>query len=192
MSKDKISHTVIQQLKERLELTEVISSYIPLKRHKALCPFHSEKTPSFVVYPKNKRWHCFGCGASGDVISFVQRINKLTFSDTVSLLANQAGISLPKSKRFQSFLNRRFELVKKQLPKIAYFRDVLKDYEKLRYSELRIEWRGLLLQNDKDAFEYARMDCIEYCLFDELNAFIHKVESVIDDLEKEVRLGKHL
>ena len=126
------------------------------------------------------------------MISFVQKINKLSFSDAVALLANQAGIPLPKSKRFQSFVNRRFERVKQQLPKIAYFRDVLKDYEKLRYSELRTEWRGLLLKQDKDAYEYARMDYIEYCLFDELNAFIHRVEEILDDLEQEVRLGKYL
>jgi len=184
---------IIQQIKERINLVDLVKSYLPLNRHlKAICPFHTEKTPSFVIYPLKKRWHCFGCGASGDVISFVQKINKLSFSNAVYLLANQEGILLPESKRFQSFINRRFERVKKQLPKIAYFRDVLKDFEILRYSELRTEWRGLLLNQDKDAYEYARMDYIEYCLFDELNGFIHKVEKILDDLEKEVRLGKYL
>jgi len=192
MSKDKIPHAVIEQIKEGIDLIRIVGSYTQIRHSKALCPFHTEKNPSFVVYPKNKRWHCFGCGSSGDVISFIQRINKLSFSDAVSLLANQAGISLPKSARFQSFVNRRFDRIKQQLPKLAFCREVIKDYEKLRYAVLRAEWRGLLLKEDKNAQECARIDYIEYCLFDELNAFIHKVEKILDGLEQEVRNGKFL
>lgn len=191
-NRDKIPQTVVEQVKEQIDLSALISSYIPLKRFKALCPFHTEKTPSFVINPNKKFWHCFGCGAAGDVISFVQKMEGISFSDAVNKLAIQAGIPLPKSTRFQSFINRRFELIKQQLPKLAYCRDVLKDFEKLRYSELRAEWRGLLLKEDKDAYDYLRMDLIEFCFFDKLNAFIRKVEKILDDLEKEVRLGKYL
>lgn len=86
-------------IKERLNLADVIGEYVPLKRlgghWKGLCPFHQEKTPSFVVSPDKGIWHCFGCGEGGDIFSFVQRVEGLDFRGSLKLLAERAGVELP-------------------------------------------------------------------------------------------------
>ena len=76
-----IGERFIQELQERVDIEEVISSHITLRRRGktlvGLCPFHNEKTPSFTVYPDTNSFYCFGCGAGGDVISFIRRIDNL-------------------------------------------------------------------------------------------------------------------
>lgn len=94
-----IPRSFIQQLVQRCDVEEVLSSYVTLKRAgrnvKGLCPFHSEKTPSFVVYPDTQSFYCFGCGAGGDVINFVMRVENLEYPDAVRLLARRAGMEVP-------------------------------------------------------------------------------------------------
>lgn len=89
----------IQELLQRNNVYDVISSHVQLKRHgriyKGLCPFHSEKTPSFTVYPDTQSYYCFGCGAGGDIISFTKEINGLTYVEAVKALAQQSGMPLP-------------------------------------------------------------------------------------------------
>lgn len=89
----------VEELKSRLDIVEVIGSYVSLqkvgKNYRALCPFHAEKTPSFYVNPERGFYHCFGCGASGDVIKFVQEIERLDFMEALSKLADRAGMVLP-------------------------------------------------------------------------------------------------
>ena len=81
------------------DIVEVISQYLPLKRSgrnfKALCPFHSEKTPSFTVSPDKQIFHCFGCGAGGNVFSFIMRRENMTFPEAVRYLARRANVELP-------------------------------------------------------------------------------------------------
>jgi len=93
----------IEQIKERLDLSEVIGEYVQLKRaghsFKGLCPFHQEKTPSFVVTPDRNIWHCFGCSEGGDVFSFIQKVEGLEFRGALELLAERAGVELKKQKR---------------------------------------------------------------------------------------------
>ena len=89
----------IQELLQRNNVYDVISSHVQLKRHgriyKGLCPFHSEKTPSFTVYPDTQSYYCFGCGAGGDIISFTKEINGFTYVEAVKALAQQSGMPLP-------------------------------------------------------------------------------------------------
>ncbi|MEE8389584.1 MAG: DNA primase, partial [Anaerolineae bacterium] len=91
--------SVIDEVKDRLDIVEFISSYIPLQKagrnHKALCPFHSEKTPSFVVFPDSQHWHCFGaCGEGGDVFTFAMKHEGWDFRTALEELARRAGVEL--------------------------------------------------------------------------------------------------
>ena len=91
--------TVVDEIKQKLDIVEVVSSYVALKKagrnYKALCPFHTEKTPSFVVFPEGQSWHCFGaCGTGGDVFTFVMRQENQDFAGALRLLAQRAGVSL--------------------------------------------------------------------------------------------------
>ena len=191
--KELFSSEILQQIKERCDLPEIVGGYISLNRHlKAICPFHEEKTPSFSIHKQKRIWHCFSCHQGGDVISFIQRIENIPFYQAVNRLAAIAGVPLPRSRETPEVLKQQFKRIKEGLGKIAYFRDVLKEYEIMRYTELRDEWRGLLLKPDKDCWDYLRLDVIEFCLFDELNGFIKSIEKIIDGIEREVRFGKYL
>jgi DNA primase len=90
---------VLQEIKDRLNVADVIAGYIPIKKagtnFKALCPFHSEKTPSFQISPQKQIWHCFGCGEGGDVFGFVMKYENLDFRDALKILADKAGVKLP-------------------------------------------------------------------------------------------------
>ncbi len=94
-----ISSQIIEEIKYRNEIEDVISGYITLKRAGSnflgLCPFHSEKTPSFTVFTGSKSFYCFGCGVGGDVISFIMRSENLDYPDAVRFLAKRAGINVP-------------------------------------------------------------------------------------------------
>lgn len=89
----------LQDLKMRSDITDIVSSYVSLKRRGrnmvGLCPFHGEKTPSFNVYTENGSFYCFGCGAGGDVITFIMRIENLDYVEAVKFLAQRAGLEMP-------------------------------------------------------------------------------------------------
>ena len=87
----------LEELKYKCDIVEVISQYVPLQkkggRYFGCCPFHNEKTPSFCV--NNGWYHCFGCGASGDVVKFVMEMESVSFYDAVKILADKVGLQLP-------------------------------------------------------------------------------------------------
>lgn len=89
----------LQELKMRCEIADVVSGYVNLKRVGSrlfgLCPFHGEKTPSFNVSPENGYFYCFGCGAGGDVITFIMKIENLDYAEAVRFLAQKAGMDMP-------------------------------------------------------------------------------------------------
>jgi len=90
---------IIDKIQEKTDIVEVISGYIPLKKigrnYKAPCPFHHEKTPSFIVSPDKQIYHCFGCGAGGNVFSFLMKHENLQFPEVIEMLAKKAGVVLP-------------------------------------------------------------------------------------------------
>ena len=90
---------VVEEVRARNDIVDVISSYVHLQKkgsnYFGLCPFHNEKSPSFSVSPQKQIYYCFGCGAGGNVISFIQNYENYTFPEAVKLLAERAGITLP-------------------------------------------------------------------------------------------------
>ena len=96
-----IPEDIINQIKERADIAKVIGEYVPLKKagknYKGLCPFHTEKTPSFIVSPDKGIYHCFGCGAGGNVFSFVMQFKGLTFPEAVRYLGDRVGIRVGSS-----------------------------------------------------------------------------------------------
>jgi len=90
-----------ETLKQQADIVRIVGDYVKLRKsgaqnYSGLCPFHNEKTPSFSVHATRQFYHCFGCGASGDVLSFVQKIENITFPETVRLIAQKLGIPMPK------------------------------------------------------------------------------------------------
>ncbi len=98
-----IPERIIEEIQSKSDIVEVLSRYITLKKlgrnYKTTCPFHSEKTPSFVVSPDKQIYHCFGCGAGGNVFSFVMKYENVQFPEAVEILAEKSGVRLPKQSR---------------------------------------------------------------------------------------------
>jgi DNA primase len=97
--KSSIPDNIIDEIRDRTDIVAVISEHVVLKKagknFKGLCPFHSEKTPSFSVSPEKRIYHCFGCGAGGNVYKFLMEIQSISFPDVIKLLAERTGIPLP-------------------------------------------------------------------------------------------------
>ncbi len=126
-----ISERFIQELQERVDIEEVISSHITLRRRGktlvGLCPFHNEKTPSFTVYPDTNSFYCFGCGAGGDVISFIRRIDNFDYVEAVKTVAQMAGMSMPEDGYDDTLAKRRMRLLAANREAARFFNACLMD-----------------------------------------------------------------
>lgn len=93
---------ISEEVKQRLDIASVISEHVALTKTgrnlRGLCPFHTEKTPSFFVFPERQTWRCFGCGVGGDVISFVMKKEAIGFAEAIKKLAPRAGVSIPEKR----------------------------------------------------------------------------------------------
>jgi DNA primase len=124
------SQDPIAEIKARLDVVEVIGRKVTLKKSgqtfKGLCPFHSEKTPSFIVFPDKGNYHCFGCGANGDVFSFVMKTENVDFPEALRQLAAQAGVELKAKASTAEADRRRDQLIAVLEQATLYFQQALR------------------------------------------------------------------
>ena len=124
-----LSDSFLQELKLKTYIEDVISTYVTLKRRGAtlvgLCPFHNEKTPSFTVYPATQSFYCFGCGAGGDAITFLKKIENLDYLDAVKTLAQRAGLQMPQEGFDDSLSKRRRRILEMNREAARFYHSVL-------------------------------------------------------------------
>ena len=126
-----IPREIVEEIVYRNSIDEVISSYVTLKRAgsnlSGVCPFHSEKTPSFTVFPATKSFYCFGCGAGGDVITFIMRAENLDYPSALEFLANRVGITIPQGNERAEIGVQRKRIYQMNLEAAKFFRACLFD-----------------------------------------------------------------
>ena len=137
-----IPREIIEEVVARTDINDIIGSYVNLKRAGSnmhgLCPFHSERTPSFTVFTRSNSFYCFGCGAGGDAISFIMRAENLDYPSAVEFLANRVGVSIPQDKNeiAQMGMSRK-RVYEMNLAAAKFFRENLFDkdvgYEAMNY-----------------------------------------------------------
>jgi len=121
--------SVIDEVKQRTDIVDVVSQYVSLKKAGrnlvGLCPFHSERHPSFFVYPEQQSWHCFGCNTGGDVLSFVMKKESLDFGEALRLLAQRAGVTIPSKFEREEGKEEKERLYKVNEVAAQYFHNLL-------------------------------------------------------------------
>ena len=142
------SDDIIEEVRQKNDIVDVVSQYVKLTRkgssYFGLCPFHNEKTPSFSVTPGKQMYYCFGCGAGGNVITFLMEYENYTFQEALSSLADRAGVNLPKMEysreaREQADLRARLLEVNKLAANYFYYQ--MKQPQPMIISILRGDWR---------------------------------------------------
>jgi len=144
----------IAEIRDRTDIVQVIGEYVSLKRaganHKGLCPFHNEKSPSFNVNATKQFFHCFGCGKSGDVITFLREVEGRSFADVARDLAKKAGIDLPEPPRSREEVERaraneseRARMVRLNKIVAEYYRNQLADSPAAAKARAYVESRGI-------------------------------------------------
>ncbi len=173
-------YSVVQEIKDRLDVVTVISRYVPLKKsgssYKGLCPFHSEKTPSFHVFPQTGTWKCFGCGAGGDIFTFLEKRENLPFADVLRMLAKEAGVPLETAK--PEVKEARQRLLDLHVLATAYFQNNLLSSPEGQRARAYLAQRGLTQQTIEEfQLGYAR-DGWEH-LIQHLTAHGYALEEII-------------
>ncbi len=136
---------IVERVREATDIVELIGAYVQLRpsgrSFKGLCPFHTEKTPSFVVSPERQLFHCFGCGVGGDVFTFLMKHDGLSFAEALEVLARRAGIEIPKRREASGGIDRAV-LLDALRAAVRYYRAVLRHPRAARAREY-LSARGL-------------------------------------------------
>lgn len=124
-----LSNEFLQELRSKIDIEEVVAPYVRLRRsgrtYSGLCPFHNEKTPSFTVYPETQSFYCFGCGAGGDAITFVRRMENLDYMEAVKSLADRVGLALPQDGYDDTLMKQRRRMLEANREAARYFHETL-------------------------------------------------------------------
>ena len=144
----------IQEIKDRLPITDVLADYIQMKKagtnFKAVCPFHNEKTPSLMISPSKQIWHCFGCGAGGDIFEFVKLSESIEFPEALKILADRAGIELKKPSQQEMVISqKKHTLYDINAGAAKYFSKVLWESRAGNEALMYLKGRGLTDQTIK-------------------------------------------
>ncbi len=149
-----VSETVIKEIKGRLNILNLVETYVSLKRsgrsYVGLCPFHEEKTPSFHVNDEKEIFHCFGCGAGGDIFGFIMRYKNLTFPEAVRELSERAGIKLEKTYKDKDRQARKDIFFKLNKIVSNFYHKSLVEGEEGRVAREYLRKRGLTLDLAKE------------------------------------------
>lgn len=175
----------LDELKFKCDIVSIISQYVPLTkrsgRYSACCPFHNEKTPSFYVNVDGQYYHCFGCGASGNVFTFIMEMESLSFIDAVKFLADKAGMDMPEYERDPDSARRKEKVdVLKQIMRDAarYYRNNLLNEEKGREAREYLTSRGI---NDEVSARYGLGLSID---FDSMYGYMRRKGHSTQDLRE--------
>lgn len=138
--------SAIDEVKQRIDIVDLIGRYVELRKagtsYKGLCPFHSERTPSFMVFPDSGTWHCFGsCGIGGDIFSFIMRRENLEFREALELLARQAGVALEADQ--DPAQGQRSRLYEINEAAATYFYEILQHHTNAGVGRAYLERRGI-------------------------------------------------
>ncbi len=147
---------VIDEIKQKIDIVEVIGQYVQLTKSgrtfRAPCPFHSEKKPSFFVYPEQQTWHCFGaCNTGGDVFSFIMKKEGLDFGDALRLLAEKTGVALPSRAKSEAEDKARDKILQINQAAAQYFHNLLLSSQAAENARHYLKGRGL---NDKSITDF--------------------------------------
>jgi len=141
--------SVIDEVKQKIDIVDVVGQYVRLTKSgrtlRGLCPFHSEKHPSFFVYPEQQSWHCFGaCNTGGDVFSFVMKKEGIDFGETLRLLAQKAGVTL--STKSEPKAKEKERLYQVNQAAAQYFHDLLLQSPESEKARSYVASRGLSIK----------------------------------------------
>jgi DNA primase len=148
ISGESVPMNEVEEVKTRLDIVDVIGQYVQLQKAgrtmKAVCPFHAEKTPSFIVSPERQSWHCFGaCGTGGDVISFVMKKEAIEFPEALKMLAERAGVRLQERRRSDQEDRRQQRLYAANDAAAGWYSDLLRNFDGARHARSYLEGRGI-------------------------------------------------
>jgi len=147
---------VIDEIKQKTDIVEIVGQYVQLTRsgrtYRAPCPFHSEKKPSFFVYPEQQTWHCFGaCNTGGDIFSFIMKKEGLEFGDALRLLAEKTGVVIPSQAKSEAEDKARDKILQINQAAAQYFHNLFLNSQAAEKARHYLEGRGL---NEKSIADF--------------------------------------